>query len=102
MFALSHRNAEGQHGIYPGMWVKVRFQTGTEQALQVPASAVVRRSELTAVYVLENGAVPRLRQVRLGRSLSDDRVVILAGLEPGEVVVTDPDAARRTLLDERG
>jgi RND family efflux transporter MFP subunit len=94
--------AEGQHGIYPGMWVKVRFVTGTEQALPVPASAVVRRSELTAVYVAGEDGNPRLRQVRLGRELPNGRVAVLAGLDAGERVVVEGDAARRALLGGRG
>jgi len=92
---------EGQHGIYPGMWVKVRFQTGEEEALLVPPSALVQRSELTAVYVLDGEDLPRLRQVRLGRTLPDGRVMVQAGLDAGERVVTDPDAARLVLLAGR-
>jgi multidrug efflux pump subunit AcrA (membrane-fusion protein) len=95
------RLAEGQHGIYPGMWVKVRFHTGEDRALPVPASAVIVRSELTAVYVIGEDGAPRLRQVRLGRELPDGRVAVLAGLDPGERVVSDGDAARRALLGER-
>ncbi len=93
-FRVRLRLSEGQHGIYPGMWVKVRFLTGEQQALLVPTSALVQRSELTAVYVLDDGGMPRLRQVRLGRVLPDGRVIVLAGLDAGETVVTDPNAAR--------
>lgn len=100
-FRVRLRLAEGQHGIYPGMWVKVRFQAGEEEALQVPAGAVVQRSELTAVYVLAEDGMPRLRQVRLGRQLADGNVTVLAGLAPGETVVTDPDAARLALVGGR-
>jgi RND family efflux transporter MFP subunit len=101
-FRARLRLAEGQHGIYPGMWVKVRFLTGEEQALLVPQSAVVQRSELTAVYVLGDDGVPRLRQVRLGREQADGRVAILAGLDDGELVVTDPEAARIFLTSGNG
>ena len=101
-FRARLRLAEGQHGIYPGMWVKVRFLIGEEQALLVPQSAVVQRSELTAVYVLGEDGVPRLRQVRLGREQADGRVAILAGLDDGEVVVTDPEAARMSLTADGG
>jgi len=101
-FRARLRLAEGQHGIYPGMWVKVRFLTGEEEALLVPRSAVVQRSELTAVYVLGEDGVPRLRQVRLGREQSEGRVAILAGLDDGEVVVTDPGAARGWLTAGEG
>ena len=100
-FRVRMRLAEGQHGIYPGMWVKVRFHTGEDQVLPVPASAVITRSELTAVYVLGEDGALHLRQVRLGRELPDGRVAVLAGLDPGERVVTDGDAARRALLGER-
>ena len=100
-FRVRMRLAAGQHGIYPGMWVKVSFHTGEDQVLPVPATAVITRSELTAVYVMGTDGAPRLRQVRLGRELPDGRVAVLAGLDPGERVVTDGDAARRALLDER-
>jgi RND family efflux transporter MFP subunit len=101
-FRARLRLAEGQHGIYPGMWVKVRFLTGEEQALLVPWSAVVQRSELTAVYVLGEDDRPRLRQVRLGRTQADGQVAILAGLDAGERVVTDAEAARISLAAARG
>lgn len=105
-FRVRARLGEGQHGIYPGMWVKVRFRVGEEQALLVPASAVVRRSELTAIYVLDAAGAPRLRQVRLGREAADGQVAVLAGLDEGEAVLTDPVAAgaaveRSALTTER-
>jgi len=96
-FRVRLRLAEGQHGIYPGIWVKVRFNSGDEQALLVPASALVQRSELIAVYVLDGEGSPRLRQIRPGRTLPEGNVIVLAGLDAGEVVVTDPEAARRSL-----
>lgn len=100
-FRVRLRLSEGQHNIYPGMWVKVRFQTGKEQALLVPASAMVQRSELDAVYVLDESGAPRLRQVRRGRTLPDGRVMVLAGLNAGETVITNPEAARLALVAER-
>jgi multidrug efflux pump subunit AcrA (membrane-fusion protein) len=62
--------------------------------LYVPARAVVRRAELTAVYVLGADGRAVLRQVRLGRS-EGDRVEVLAGVSAGERVVLDPQAAAR-------
>ncbi|MDO9073029.1 MAG: efflux RND transporter periplasmic adaptor subunit [Rubrivivax sp.] len=63
-------------------------------ALSVPLQAVVRRAELTAVYVLDAEGKPTLRQVRLGRSQAD-QVEVLAGLMAGERVTTTPQAAAR-------
>jgi RND family efflux transporter MFP subunit len=62
--------------------------------LAVPRSAVVRRAEMTGLYVLDKDGAPRLRQVRLGAAVGDE-VEILSGLDAGERVVTDPHAATR-------
>jgi len=45
--------------------------------------------------------MPRLRQIRLGRMLPDGTVMVQAGLDAGERVITDPDAARLALLEGR-
>ena len=78
--------------LYPGMFVKAGFQSDAPVALRVPVSTVVRRSEVTAVYVVADDGAVRLRQVRLGRQLGDE-VEILAGLSPGERIAADPVAA---------
>jgi RND family efflux transporter MFP subunit len=80
-------------GIVPGTAAKVLVPIGRSQKLVVPAAAVFRRSELTAVYVLADGA-RQLRQVRVGSRVSDDAVEVLAGLAVGERVALDPLAGR--------
>lgn len=77
-------------GATPGMFARAQLPgEGTGQArLYVPAAAVVRRAELTGVYVLGDGNQPRLRQVRLGRS-EGDRIEVLSGLSAGDRIVTD-------------
>jgi RND family efflux transporter MFP subunit len=74
--------------LYPGMFVKVGFVVGETERLLVPAEAVFHRSELTAVYRVVGGNV-LLQQVRAGRRYGD-RIEILAGLEPDDVVAIDP------------
>lgn len=64
------------------------------ERLLVPAQAVVRRAEVTAVYVLAGDGRPLLRQVRLGRA-QGERVEVLSGVSVGEAVVLDPQAAAR-------
>jgi RND family efflux transporter MFP subunit len=83
----------GDHHIYPGMYTKVAFATGEESHLVVPAKAVAHRSEVTAVYVKDQDGVLSLRQVRLGQSLPDDQIEVLAGLSANETVILDPVAA---------
>jgi multidrug efflux pump subunit AcrA (membrane-fusion protein) len=60
----------------------------------VPQSAVVRRAELTGLYVLGAGGQPQLRQVRLGRA-EGGRVEVLSGVAAGEAVLTEPQTAAR-------
>jgi RND family efflux transporter MFP subunit len=90
---------EGRHGVYPGMLVKVAFVSGRSERLLVPAAAVVRRSEVTAVYVADADGRVHFRQVRLGTVRADGRVAVLAGLDVGETVVTDPVAAAVALKE---
>ena len=88
--------------VYPGMFVKVAFKVGEQQVLAIPRTALLQRSELSAVYVLSDGGQVNLRQVRPGRVLEDRKQVeILAGLEAGEQVILDPLAAQKRLAGQR-
>jgi RND family efflux transporter MFP subunit len=77
-------------GIYPGVYARAHFAVGAAPKLLVPRAAVIRRSELTAVYVLGDDGRPLLRQVRLGAAGDERSVEVLAGLKPGERVALDP------------
>ena len=85
-------------GVAPGMFARIWWRTGADaqapQRFQVPASAVVRRAEMTGVYAINPAGRPLLRQVRLGR-LSGDSVEVLSGLRVGDQVAADPQAAAR-------
>jgi RND family efflux transporter MFP subunit len=85
--------------LYPGTFVKIGFVVGETERLLLPASAIVRRSELTAVYVVGEDAVT-LRQIRIGRRLGE-RIEVLAGLAAGEAVAADPVAAGVYLQQQR-
>ncbi len=77
-----------QH-LLPGQQVRVRFVGGQAQRTVLPAAAVLRRGELTAVYVAsERGFV--LRAVRLGADHGAEGVELVAGLAAGERVALDP------------
>jgi len=89
----------GSVTLYPGTFVKVGFVVGETERLLLPATAIVQRSELTAVYVVGEEAVT-LRQIRVGRRYGD-RVEVLAGLSPGEAVAADPVAAGVYLQERR-
>lgn len=75
--------------VIPGMFARVHFITGVAKKLTVPAAAVVRRGEVSALYVLGEGG-PRLRQVRLGEAVAGGDLEVLAGLSAGEKISLDP------------
>lgn len=75
-------------GVYPGIYARAHFVTGRKPALLVPRAAVIRRSELTAVYVVSESI--QLRQIRLGTAGDETSIEVLAGLKPGERVALEP------------
>lgn len=72
--------------LYPGMFAKVHFITGEEQVISVPEQAVVKRGQLTMVFVDKDGRAD-MRIVKTGRKLGGN-VEIIAGLYPGDIIVT--------------
>ena len=84
----------------PGATAKVAFPAVAGAAHpRIPASALVRRGEVNAVYVLAEGRLS-LRQLRLGERVGDD-IDVIAGLQPGETIAADPLAAAQALVAAR-
>ncbi len=90
--------------LQPGQTVRVRFDAPGNNAaaaqtatgpLRVPASAVLRRGELTAVYVVRQGRFA-LTAVRTGNE-SASGIEILTGLRAGEQIARE--AIRAGLAD---
>ena len=77
-------------GLLPGVFARAHFVTGRAPRLMVPREAVLRRSEVTAVYVVDEKGEPRLRQVRVGTASDEKSVEVLAGLRAGEKVALEP------------
>ena len=76
-------------GLVPGQFARLHLHVGEAARLSVAASAILRRGEITAVYV-HDGARFRLRQVRPGERLPDGQIEVLAGVVAGDVVALDP------------
>jgi hypothetical protein len=79
-------------GMFARAWLPV--QGAAEGRIFVPASAIVRRAEMTGAYVLDAAGKAALRQVRVGR-VADESIEVLSGIAAGERVATDPQAAAR-------
>jgi RND family efflux transporter MFP subunit len=72
-------------GLRSGMFGRARFAGRARPAVTVPAAALVRRGQMTSVFVVEQD-VARVRLVNVSGT------EVLAGLAEGEVVVVAPPA----------
>ena len=87
--------SEAAKAVMPGEHVRVRFTGSQADRMVVPGSAVLRRGELTAVYVVA-GKGFALKAVRLGADHGADGVEVVAGLMAGDRVALDPVKAGLT------
>lgn len=71
----------------PGMYATVRLSTPSRSALTVPNAAVLRTGDRNVVFVDMGRGQLRPTDVELGRT-AGDYTEVLAGLEPGQRVVT--------------
>ena len=83
---------EGLHGLYPGMYLKTSFKVGDKTSIVISNSSLIRRGEVTAVYVIDENRLT-FRQVRVGRKIEVDMIEVLSGLSEGEKVITSAVAA---------
>lgn len=81
-------------GVTPGAAAKILVPVGRTRKLVLPQSALIRRGELTAVNVVAADGRPQLRQIRVGNTVADGGIEVLAGLGDGERVLLNPLAAR--------
>ena len=80
---------EGIKTVFPGMLVKVAFKTGVQKTMVLPSSAVVKRGEVTGVYIVDKNAKMYLQQIRTGRIMGEN-IEITSGLAAGNIVASDP------------
>ena len=70
-------------GLRSGEFGKARFRVSPRRALTIPMSAIVRRGQLTSVFVVADGHA-RVRLVNVSES------EVLAGLTESELVILSP------------
>jgi RND family efflux transporter MFP subunit len=85
--------AKASDSLVPGQQVRVQLSTAsatsTPAQITAPNAAIVRRGELTAVYV-QSGKTYSLRAIRVGQATGTASTEVLAGLRAGDVVALDP------------
>ena len=74
------------------MFARARFEAEERKALVVPASAIVRRGQLSLVFAVDGGGRARMRAISAG-ARSGDSVEVLAGVQAGELVILSPPAS---------
>ena len=73
----------------PDMYADIHIKTRADgQGLLIPSEAVLRSGERNVVFVVKGGGKFTPREVTLGLSTDGGMVQTLAGLAPGDVVVT--------------
>lgn len=77
-------------GLLPGQFARALFGTGTARKLVIPEQSVLRRSEVTAVYVQDSSGQMRLRQIRAGEASAGGYIEVLSGLREGERIALEP------------
>jgi multidrug efflux pump subunit AcrA (membrane-fusion protein) len=81
---------ENLREVYPGMFARAYFTVGRARKLVAPVGAVVKRSEVAGMYVVNEKGEVSFRQVRLGEPSGQGEIEILAGVSAGEKVALDP------------
>lgn len=71
----------------PGMYATVRLSSPSRKALTVPTPAVIRTGERSIVFVDMGASGLMPHEVEIGRTTAD-YIEVLAGIEPGQRVVT--------------
>jgi hypothetical protein len=83
-----------------GTSVKVAIPIGTRDVVTVPQSVLVRRGQLTSVFVVGTDRVARMRLITLGAT-DGGQAEVLSGLAAGEQIVAAPARVRDGMVVRR-
>ncbi len=84
-----------------GTYVKVNFPIGERSAVSVPLTALVRRGQLTSLFVVGADQIARMRIITIGVT-NDAQAEVLSGLNAGETIVSDPAHVRDGMIVRSG
>lgn len=77
----------------PGSYAELElFEQGRNRLVAViPDSALIWRSSLPSVFVVDSQNKTELRFIRVGEKINDDETSVLSGLKPGEKIIINPN-----------
>lgn len=70
-----------------GLFVRARIPVGTREIVAIPARAIVRRGQLTGVYVLGTDGILTYRLIKEGKPTAAG-IEVLSGLSAGDRIIT--------------
>lgn len=73
--------------ISSGMFVRVKFLTKKREALLISKDWIVKKGQLTGVYVVDEKGIIVYRLIKLGKVFGD-KIEVLSGLTPKEDIVS--------------
>jgi len=76
----------GAESLHSGMFARVPLVIGEQQAMRIPASAVIRQGQLTGVFIVDAQNTARFRLIRTGRTYGD-QVEVISGIKDGTRLV---------------
>ena len=86
--AADERTGLPDIGLRSGFFGRARFNVGERRILGVPSTALLERGQLVGVFVVDPEGRARMRLIKTGKN-HQQRVEVLSGLEPGDVVIVD-------------
>lgn len=86
---------EENHGLHSGMYAKVLIDVSGQSDIHdntvtIPASAIIHKDQLSALYTVSESQTALLRWVKLGKS-TGDQVEVLSGLRENEEFILAAD-----------
>lgn len=92
---------QARDDVHPGMYAEVGFRVKSRMGLQIPAAAVIDRSGLSGVYLIDAEDIAHYRQIRVGR-MNGGMVEVLAGLNDGDTIAWNGVPALATGMKVEG
>lgn len=76
-----------QEDLRTGLFVRARIPVRTKEILAIPAGAIVRRGQLTGVYLLDPDGILTYRLIKEGQPTAAG-IEVLSGLSAGDRIIT--------------
>lgn len=72
----------GSQELRAGMFARSNFKAGEKAGITIPVEAVVKRADLTGVYLIDPAGIAHYRMIRTGREWAES-IEVVAGLKAG-------------------